>query len=201
MSAHSYEVALFGEFFAKDLPAIMNRITLNSESAQKMHTREVVFEPYDSQHQRDTGSDPVILRAKKELLEAEPKWILYSYLKPESARVHPEATVRPWATCQVAGDALSFASALGYFRRSQIYKRGYVFRRGSLVIQMFQQEQMDPKTQKPLPAHADTLWEVEVKTASPVRNTPETPLKRSIDSVLEVQLLMKGLLDLRRQDV
>jgi hypothetical protein len=26
-------------------------------------------------------------------------------------------------------------------RRSQIYKRGYVFRRGSLVIQMFQQEQ------------------------------------------------------------
>ena len=39
---------------------------------------------------------------------------LYSYLKPESVRVHPEATVRPWATCQVVGDALSFASALGY---------------------------------------------------------------------------------------
>jgi hypothetical protein len=29
-------------------------------------------------------------------------------------RVHPEATVRPWATCEVIGDALSFASALGY---------------------------------------------------------------------------------------
>lgn len=28
--------------------------------------------------------------------------------------MHPEATVRPWATCQVIGDALSFASALGY---------------------------------------------------------------------------------------
>jgi hypothetical protein len=40
--------------------------------------------------------------------------VLYSYLKPESARAHPEATVRPWATCQVIGDALSFASALGY---------------------------------------------------------------------------------------
>ena len=40
--------------------------------------------------------------------------MLYSYLKPESVRVHPEATVRPWATCQVVGDALSFASALGY---------------------------------------------------------------------------------------
>ena len=87
-----------------------------------------------------------------------------------------------------------------------------------LVIQLFQQEQVmytglfasytlspgfqvDPKTQKPIPAHHDTLWEVEVKTANPVRNTQETPLKGVIDSVLEVQLLMKGLLDLRRQDV
>lgn len=88
--------------------------------------------------------------------------VLYSYLKPEPVRVHPEATVRPWATCQVIGDALSFASALGYLcvffssysktsylfvligrrRRSQIYKKGYVFRRGTLVIQMFQQEQV-----------------------------------------------------------
>jgi mediator of RNA polymerase II transcription subunit 18 len=40
--------------------------------------------------------------------------LLYSYLKPESVRVHPEATVRPWSTCQVIGDALSFAAALGY---------------------------------------------------------------------------------------
>jgi len=127
--------------------------------------------------------------------------VLYSYLKPESIRGHPEATVRPWATCQVVGDALSFASALGYIRRSQIYKKGFVFRRGTLVVQMFQQEQVDPKTQQPIPAHADTLWEVEVKTASPIRNTQETPLSHSVDAVLEVQLLMKGLLDLRRQDV
>ena len=105
-----------------------------------------------------------------------------------------------------------------YRRRSQIYKRGYVFRRGLLVIQLFQQEQVifatddlpllsltivqvDQKTQKPIPAHPDTLWEVEVKTANPVRNTQETPLKDVIASVLEVQLLMKGLLALRRQDV
>jgi mediator of RNA polymerase II transcription subunit 18 len=89
------------------------------------------------------------------------------------------------------------------------------------VIQMFQQEQVrrqlhtlhssvliidirvkvDPRTQQPIPAHADTLWEVEVKTASPIRNTQETPLSQSVDAVLEVQLLMKGLLDLRRQDL
>lgn len=34
----------------------------------------------------------------------------------------------------------------------------------------------------------------------PVR-TQDTPMKTAIDAVLEVQLLMKGLLDLRRQDV
>lgn len=60
---------------------------------------------------------------------------------------------------------------------------------------------IDPKTQQPIPAHSDTLWEVEVKTASPMRNTQETPLGHAVDAVLEVQLLMKGLLDLRRQDV
>ena len=60
---------------------------------------------------------------------------------------------------------------------------------------------IDEVTQKPLPTTPNTLWEVEVKTASPVRNTQETPLSKSIDAVLEVQLLMKGLLDLRRQDV
>ncbi|EGO01714.1 hypothetical protein SERLA73DRAFT_103659 [Serpula lacrymans var. lacrymans S7.3] len=201
MSAHFYEVALFGEFFSQDLKAILNRITLHSESSQPMHAREIVFEPFDAQAQKNSGSDPVLLRARKELTEPSSGWALFSYLKPESVRVHPEATVRPWATCQVIGDALSFASALGYIRRSQIYKRGYVFRRGILVIQMFQQEQVDPKTQQPIPAHADTLWEVEVKTASPIRNTQETPLSHSVDAVLEVQLLMKGLLDLRRQDL
>ena len=62
-------------------------------------------------------------------------------------------------------------------------------------------DQADPKTGKPMPAHPDTLWEVEVKTANPVRNTQETPISRAVDAVLEVQLLMRGLLDLRRKDV
>jgi mediator of RNA polymerase II transcription subunit 18 len=60
---------------------------------------------------------------------------------------------------------------------------------------------VDPKTQQPIPAHTDTLWEMEVKTASPIRNTQETPLSHVVSAVLEVQLLMKGLLDLRRQDL
>jgi mediator of RNA polymerase II transcription subunit 18 len=131
MSSHHYEVALFGEFFSKDLKAILNRLTLHSESSQPMHSREVIFEPLDAQYQRDSGSEPVLLRAKKELTEPDSGWcaslvlssgkssnavdrVLYSYLKPESVRAHPETTVRPWATVQVVGDALSFACALGY---------------------------------------------------------------------------------------
>ncbi|CAA7260229.1 unnamed protein product [Cyclocybe aegerita] len=114
MSSLSYEVALFGEFFSQDLKAILNRITLHSESSQSFHSQEIVFEPIDVQQQRDSGVEPVLLRAKKELSEPKASWELFSFLKPESVRVHPEATVRPWATCQVIGDALSFAAALGY---------------------------------------------------------------------------------------
>ncbi|KAI5123437.1 hypothetical protein M0805_006142 [Coniferiporia weirii] len=199
--SHQYEVALYGEFSARDLKPILNRLTLHCESATQMHSREVVFEPLDAQTQREPGVEPVFLRCKKELTEPESGWVMYSYLKPESVRQHPEATVRPWATCQVAEDALSFASALGYVQKTQIYKKGYAFRRGQLVIHMFQQELVDPHTQKPIPAHVDVLWEVEVKNANPVRNTQETPLSQTIEAVLDVQLLMKGLLDLRRQDV
>ena len=57
--------------------------------------------------------------------------------------------------------------------------------------------QPDAKTEKPIPALPDTLWEVEVKTASPVR---DAPVKQTIDLLLEVQTIMKGLLDLRRQE-
>jgi len=139
MTSHSYEVALFGEFFSQDLKAILNRITLHSESSQPFQSREIVFEPIDAQLQRDANTEPILLRAKKEISEPKASWYLhyvyhrvylvacalimrllfnnrelFSYLKPESVRVHPEATVRPWATSQVIGDALSFAAALGY---------------------------------------------------------------------------------------
>ena len=45
---------------------------------------------------------------------------------------------------------------------------------------------------------AEILWEV--KTASPVRNTPGTPLNAFVEAVREIQILMKVLLDLRTQD-
>jgi hypothetical protein len=74
MSSHFYEVALFGEFFARDLKAILNRITLHSESSHLMHSREILFEPLDAQYSRDTGSEPVLLRAKKDLFDPGLGW-------------------------------------------------------------------------------------------------------------------------------
>ena len=62
------------------LIAIMNRITLHSESAHQMHTRELVFEPFDANAQRDKGVEPVLLRAKKELLEPDSKWYVSWFL-------------------------------------------------------------------------------------------------------------------------
>ncbi|KAI6034054.1 hypothetical protein BKA83DRAFT_4460572 [Pisolithus microcarpus] len=183
---YAYEVALFGEFFARDLKAILNRITLHTESAAPMHTREIVFEHLGTHLLQSQGEEPAWSRG---VAHSNPSRTLYSYLKPESVRVHPEATVRPWATCEVTGRRAN--------QRSQIYKRGYVFRRGPLIIQMFQQEQVDPKTSLPIPAHADTLWEVEVKTASPAGRIQANTVRSAIEAVLEVQLVMKGLLDLR----
>lgn len=151
--AQSYEVALFGEFFARDKSAIVSRITLHSESSETLHVREVVFEPVN----RGEG-DPILLRARKDLMDPEAPWLLYSYLAPESVRANPEATVRPWATIHVRGDALSFACALGYVRRSQLYKRGYLFRRGLLIIQMSQQEKV--RTVKQHPFSLGLTWQL-----------------------------------------
>jgi hypothetical protein len=44
-----------------------------------MHSREIVFEPLDAQQQRDSGNDPVILRAKKELSEPESGWYAWDF--------------------------------------------------------------------------------------------------------------------------
>lgn len=74
MSSHSYEVALFGEFFSQDLKPILNRITLHSEASQPFQSREIVFEPLDAQLQRDSGTEPILLRAKKDISEPKAPW-------------------------------------------------------------------------------------------------------------------------------
>lgn len=78
MSSYAFEIALFGEFFPNDLKPILNRIAMNSDSAQQMHSREIVFEPLDMHQQRDQGQEPVLLRARKELIEADSGWYVSS---------------------------------------------------------------------------------------------------------------------------
>lgn len=84
MSSYSFEIALFGEFFPKDLKSIMNRIALHSDSAQQMHSREIVFEPLDINQQREQGQEPVLLRARKELLEPDSGWYVSVLSTPMS---------------------------------------------------------------------------------------------------------------------
>ncbi|KIJ37356.1 hypothetical protein M422DRAFT_231693 [Sphaerobolus stellatus SS14] len=206
-----YEVALFGEFFQSDFQAILNRFTLHSESARKMHSQEIIFEPVEAVAQtvdaatpiqRTAKIAPVQLRCMRELLEPDSGWVMFSHLKAEpGARIQgaSEATIRPTVVCNVTGDATRFASALGYVKTVEFHKRGYIFRRGPLSIRMFQIDPIDPKTLKPIPAHADAPWQVEVLT-TPTRNTQETPLSHMVDAALEVQRLMKGLLDLQKRD-
>lgn len=75
MTSHSYEIALFGEFLKGDLKPVLNRIALHSESAHQMHSYEVIFDPPDAAAQREANQEPALLRAKKELLEPDAKWL------------------------------------------------------------------------------------------------------------------------------
>lgn len=75
MTSHSYEIALFGEFLKGDLKPVLNRIALHSESAHQMHSYEVIFDPPDAAIQREANQEPALLRAKKELLEPDAKWL------------------------------------------------------------------------------------------------------------------------------
>jgi mediator of RNA polymerase II transcription subunit 18 len=77
MSSHSYEVILFGDFFAKDLKPILNRITLHSDSSRPFQSREVVFEPVGAQ---TNNTEPVYLRAKKEISDPNASWYVVSNL-------------------------------------------------------------------------------------------------------------------------
>ena len=72
-----YEVALVGEFFQPDLQVILNRFTLHCESAQRMHSHEVIFEPIDAAAQRAANVAPVQLRCRRELFEPGSGWYVH----------------------------------------------------------------------------------------------------------------------------
>ena len=55
--------------------------------------------------------------------------------------------------------------------------------------------QIDPKTRKNIASHASAPWQVKCRAY-----TKDVPLQQAIDAVLELQLIVKGWLDLARQE-
>ncbi|EJD53702.1 hypothetical protein AURDEDRAFT_156948 [Auricularia subglabra TFB-10046 SS5] len=187
-----YEVLLFGEFVDEKgkLEAILNRLSLVCEGGS---TRVQYSEWHYESQQRVDGVDPSTLVARKEKGAA--GWVLHSHSKPEPTRVHPEATVRAATYCNVDGNTLDFVSALGFRLRIQLHKRGYIFRRGPLSITLLQLDQIDSKTRKNITAHPSAPWQVECRAY-----TKEVPIQQAIEAVLELQLIVKGWLDLARKE-
>ncbi|KAG6378500.1 hypothetical protein JVT61DRAFT_12761 [Boletus reticuloceps] len=219
-AAHAYyEVALFGEFFARDLKPILNRLTLHTESATPMHTREIVFEHIGAQGLVQSGSqddEPVLLRARKELGDGKESGCqsLYAYIQRQpfvrgrSARSSGMLLVLQALSDTYIQTRICFPTWIPH--HSDVSARtGTESLTESLSISSLSTSiEVDPKTSLSTPAHADTLWEVEVKTATqvntaaPVAGQVQTNTVRSaIEAVLEVQFIMKGLLDLRRRDI
>ena len=66
--------------------AVLNRLTLHSEAAAQMHVCELAFEPYGKEAQRDreAGTEAVLLRARRELLDADAKWCVPRSLRRPS---------------------------------------------------------------------------------------------------------------------
>jgi len=198
-----YEVILFGQITDPDSrfsQQVLNRFTLRTDSSKALHWREIIVQRV---HRRPED-EGVLVTLRKDLLESqsvETGWTLCTHLKPEPARLHPEATVRQATYCPIThGNGPAFASALGYRSKEEVYKRGYEFARGSITIHMTQTDVVHPETREILRAPETAPWHVEVK-ARPVRNTQETPLSEQVEAVLEFKSSMKGLIDLDRIDI
>jgi mediator of RNA polymerase II transcription subunit 18 len=74
MSSHLYEVALSGGFWPPDLGAVLHRAALHAEACAPFRARELVFEPLDAAAQRAAGTEPELLRARREVLEPGADW-------------------------------------------------------------------------------------------------------------------------------
>ena len=79
-----YEVVLFGDFAPDqdNFKSILNRFTLNTESCEKIHYREVLFEPVALAPPRNPpdAQNAVLLRCRQDILESAGTW--YAGLSP-----------------------------------------------------------------------------------------------------------------------
>ncbi|KAF9520760.1 hypothetical protein BS47DRAFT_402861 [Hydnum rufescens UP504] len=207
----SYEVSLYGSFPHASLDHILQRCALRSSSSKTINWREILFEPIrnasanaptaSGQLMTDsTRRDQVCISCRRDVdPRSEVVWTFYAHSKrPEPSR--NDTTVRQAAYMQiVAGDALSFASALGYRRVEEAHKHGYEFESGKLVIHIFKIDrvkntcsieaylslpvvfssfQISPETKEIRRASQDEPWQIEVKTI-PIRNVAATATPNS----------------------
>lgn len=198
----SYEVSLWGEINGDtdSINPIINRFTLNTEITQKLHIRDIIFEPSEEA----APNEPIYLRCRCDMAKPNWPWSLLTYGRPQSERISPDAVVRPVALMQVsAGNVMAFASALGYRVRSDIVKEGHLFIKGSLTIHMFRAPQKAKDTEVidvDAEPGSNQTWNVDIRQY-PVVSVKDTTITEAIDNVLMFKLLMKGLLDLERKDV
>ncbi|KZT53293.1 hypothetical protein CALCODRAFT_486435 [Calocera cornea HHB12733] len=188
---HPFEVSLSGSFTGSP-QAVLDRLSLHCAQCKPLHMREVVLEP----RYWDGPGEGVLLRCRRE----EGRWSLCALMKPEPERLYTDVTVRAAIYSFVhSGDALAFASGLGYKRKTELWRKGHTFYRGELVIHVFRSEAVDSHSNLPIPPHREAPYEVEVKSAPSKHG--ETPIAGVIEEVVEIRTLLKGLVDLERADL
>ncbi|KAF8308802.1 hypothetical protein DL93DRAFT_2063584 [Clavulina sp. PMI_390] len=220
-STKSFEVSLQGVFPASDLEPVLQRCSLlcASTSSGRFNWKEIALEPDRSQGRAsDFASNPASVRSldvkilcRRDLNGGpEAPWLFYAFqARPEVAK-RPVTLREATIISVIAGDAMSFASSLGYQKVTEYRKRGFEYERGRLIIHIFRVDQFDPSTRQLIPAPEDSPWHMEIRTP-PVRNQPsgggidpatrnvsneQATIEEQMDIVLEFKDALKGLLDL-----
>ncbi|CCA68818.1 hypothetical protein PIIN_02679 [Serendipita indica DSM 11827] len=204
----SYEVFLTGSFPASDktmLREVENRLSLHTDTSFVLHRQDYDFAlgvtndftTLNAANLRGSGQGAP-LRVKRDLTAVDGRsseWTLHTYLKPTPT--YTTAAVRSCCSIPLlSGDALSFASAMGYKPTATTTRKGYTFLKGSIVIMLYQ------LVTSPAESNLNP-WNIEVThtvTIDGVRNAripAATLIKNSVDNVVAVAVLMKGLVDLR----
>ncbi|KAG9022293.1 hypothetical protein FS842_006203 [Serendipita sp. 407] len=236
----SYEIVLTGTLPSADeqlLKDVQNRLSLHTDSSMPLHRIDYEFEletiPQVTGLSTIRASGPnerAILRAKRDLTATEgnspgSEWTLHTYIRP--IRKYTRAIVRPCTSIPLlSGDAITFASAMGYRRVlgfysnptsastltyyfSHIYiyirlvsmttRKGYLFTKGVTSISLYQTVASSGRSYVP----NQDIWQIEVMhniTIALPSKTKHVPddfyLQHGVDVVLSVATLMKGLVDL-----
>ncbi|PVG02120.1 hypothetical protein CPB86DRAFT_780540 [Serendipita vermifera] len=202
----NYEIVLAGTFPSDDeqlLKDVQNRLSLHTDSSVVLHREDYEFRLESNVHTTQFGiaqaistTDGVPLRAKRDLTispGSPAEWTVHTYLKP--IRQFTKAVIRPCAAIPlVTGNALTFASALGYELDKMTTRKGYLFTRGTINICLFQY--VAPSKAPSSPWHVEVVHSVLLNTPknnqTPITNILET----NVENMLTISALMKGLVDL-----